>query len=221
MNITAARSEILSLGRSRLGYPYVYGAKGPYAFDCEGLLYWIMHSLGDTTYPGGSSAQFYAGPRSVNLIPGMFVFFEGAPEQNGLLPGHCGIYTSPNEFIDAPYTGVDVRYDWFSTSTSEGPMKYWGATDPAQLLISAPPPGEPTLYLTIPYMTGSAVLHCQSRLIAWGYRWALGPSGADSVFGPMTESAVRGFQSQMRIAVDGVCGPITWIHLNQNPQESK
>lgn len=39
------------------------------------------------------------------------------------------------------------------------------------------------------------------------------PLVVDGVFGPLTEAAVRAFQTQAGISVDGIVGPRTWEHL--------
>jgi Putative peptidoglycan binding domain len=56
-------------------------------------------------------------------------------------------------------------------------------------------------------MTGGIVELLQQGLIAVGYD--CGPSGADGVFGDATEGAVRRFQADQGLEVDGIAGPVT------------
>ena len=66
---------------------------------------------------------------------------------------------------------------------------------------------------------GERVEELQRLLLRLGYD--LGSSGADSVFGRTTESAVRAFQKSRGLTVDGVVGPRTWAALcTQAPSRS-
>lgn len=58
---------------------------------------------------------------------------------------------------------------------------------------------------------GEAVQALQARLMALGYD--LGPCGADGIFGRKTRAAVRAFQRDRGIRVDGIAGPVTWGEL--------
>lgn len=60
-----------------------------------------------------------------------------------------------------------------------------------------------TLRLTTPYMVGPDVRDVQNRLTV----------GADGVFGPNTDRAVREFQKSKGLTADGVVGPATWAAL--------
>ncbi|MBD2666358.1 peptidoglycan-binding domain-containing protein [Richelia sinica] len=56
--------------------------------------------------------------------------------------------------------------------------------------------------------SGVAVRVLQKLLISNGYG-----IGVDGRFGPLTETAVRAFQNQRRLSVDGVVGQRTWLAL--------
>lgn len=57
--------------------------------------------------------------------------------------------------------------------------------------------------------SGAYVLFLQKKLASY-----LVPVGRnDGVFGTMTENAVKAFQSQRGITVDGIVGPVTWANL--------
>ncbi len=59
--------------------------------------------------------------------------------------------------------------------------------------------------------SGSDVSAMQTYLIALGYH--CGDTGVDGIFGSATRAAVRAFQSDHGLKVDGICGPKTWRAL--------
>lgn len=61
-------------------------------------------------------------------------------------------------------------------------------------------------------MTGADVTSLQNDLIALGY--SCGKWGADGEFGQATESAVKAFQYESQLDVDGVVGAMTWEALD-------
>ncbi|MFB7374738.1 NlpC/P60 family protein [Streptomyces sp. NPDC056222] len=91
--------------RRAIGMPYVWGATGPRAFDCSGLMVWSYRQAG-ISLPRTSSAQRYAG-RQVPLSqaqPGDLVTYRSDAS-------HVGIYAGNGQVIHAPYPGARVRYD--------------------------------------------------------------------------------------------------------------
>lgn len=60
-------------------------------------------------------------------------------------------------------------------------------------------------------MEGSDVIVMQQKLIEHGY--SCGKTGADGKFGPATFTALKKFQADKGIVVDGICGPVTWSKL--------
>ena len=87
----------------QLGRPYRWGAAGPYAFDCSGLVMWAYRHVG-VSLPHHAASQIGHGSRVSrgNLQPGDLVFF-GYPIH------HVGMYVGGGDFIEAPYTGANVR----------------------------------------------------------------------------------------------------------------
>ena len=59
-----------------------------------------------------------------------------------------------------------------------------------------------------------AVRDLQHALRALGHD----PGPIDGVFGDATESAVKAFQQQREITVDGIVGKITWLNIDEADQ---
>jgi peptidoglycan hydrolase-like protein with peptidoglycan-binding domain len=60
--------------------------------------------------------------------------------------------------------------------------------------------------------SGTAVRQLQEALKEAGHD----PGPVDGEFGPATEAAVRAFQQEKEIAVDGVVGDITWLNIDED-----
>ncbi len=92
----------------QIGKPYVWAAAGPSTFDCSGLMLWAYAHAGVNLnhYSGDQIHEGTHVPRS-DLRPGDLVFF-GSPIH------HVGMFVGGDAFIEAPYTGTDVRISRFS-----------------------------------------------------------------------------------------------------------
>jgi peptidoglycan DL-endopeptidase CwlO len=98
-------AQALQAALSRRGDPYVWGAAGPEAFDCSGLVVWAFAQEG-ITLPHYTGDLWNSGvhiPRA-DLEPGDLVFF--FPDIS-----HVGIYLGDGLMVDAPDFGETVRVD--------------------------------------------------------------------------------------------------------------
>jgi cell wall-associated NlpC family hydrolase len=93
----------LSYAYGKLGSPYVWGATGPNAFDCSGLVQAAYRSAG-VSLPRTTYAQIGAGHRvsRSELLPGDLVFFYSGVS-------HVGIYVGNGQMIHAPNPSAPVR----------------------------------------------------------------------------------------------------------------
>ncbi len=95
--------QALNWALTRVGDPYVWGAAGPNAFDCSGLVMWayahvgisLLHYTGDQWNEGEHISRS-------QLEPGDLVFF--FPDI-----GHVGMYVGNGLMIDAPTFGQPVQ----------------------------------------------------------------------------------------------------------------
>lgn len=71
--------------------------------------------------------------------------------------------------------------------------------------------GDRLLYMRTPYLRGDDVADLQRRLGALGFD----AGKVDAIFGPDTNRALRSFQRNAGLTVDGICGPTTVLFLNR------
>lgn len=94
-------TDAVTLATAELGKPYVYGAEGPGAFDCSGLVQWVYSHVG-IGLPRTAAAQQAATTPTSQPAPGDLVFW-GEPAY------HVGIYLGAGQVLDAPHTGAKVQ----------------------------------------------------------------------------------------------------------------
>jgi len=114
----AAAAVTFALGE--LGKPYAFGATGPAAYDCSGLMVaaWAAggHPLSRTTTTqmgdGTATSQAQLSPGDLVLIPG----------SGGTLasPGHVAMFIGNGLVVEAPHTGDVVKVVTYASLTSGG-----------------------------------------------------------------------------------------------------
>jgi cell wall-associated NlpC family hydrolase len=94
--------QALRYGLTRVGYPYAWGAAGPTAFDCSGLVVWAYAQIG-ISLPHFTGDLWNSGVHvsRAQLQPGDLIFFFADL-------GHVGIYMGNNMMLDAPTFGIPV-----------------------------------------------------------------------------------------------------------------
>ena len=216
-----------------------YGSKwiGHKVADCSGLFSWAFKQLGGYMYHGSdtmfrkycsSKGELKKGKRTdgatLKLGTAVFVW-------NGKKYSHVGLYVGGETVIEAMGTingvtttkvtatkwthwgelqGVDYSDTGTETASGTGSqgsflngsssMSQGDATHATQTLRKG--------------SKGSAVIILQTQLLKLGYD--LGPCGIDGDFGKSTDAAVRSFQSDHRLTVDGVVGKNTWAELEKS-----
>jgi peptidoglycan DL-endopeptidase CwlO len=98
-----AGSAAVSHAMSKLGAPYRWGAAGPSAFDCSGLVSWAYKKVG-VSLPRTSRAMSRVGsPVSKSALrPGDLVFFYTPVS-------HVGIYIGGGKVVNASQPGTPVK----------------------------------------------------------------------------------------------------------------
>jgi peptidoglycan DL-endopeptidase CwlO len=94
---------------SRVGMPYVWGAAGPTAFDCSGLVQWSFARAG-VVMPRVAADQARTGPEVPvsQLQPGDLLFYHTDPTAPDYI-SHVAIYLGDGKMIQAPEPGEYVE----------------------------------------------------------------------------------------------------------------
>jgi len=113
-HLPAPKSGVVGIAMQQLGKPYRWGAAGPDAFDCSGLVMYCYARVG-VSLPHSAAAQYGCGARVSRdqLQPGDLVFFT---KGNGI--SHVGMYVGGDSYIHAPHTGDVVKISSLSARGS-------------------------------------------------------------------------------------------------------
>ena len=210
-----------------------YGGKwiGHYVTDCSGLFTWAFKELGGTMYHGSNTmwnkwcsdkGSLKNGKRTdgKTLKPGTAVF---TYNKSTGIRGHVGLYIGNGTVIEAQGAKVGVIRSkltlakWVEWGELTG-VDYSGSGETAQPADSGTVGGLP-----LPTLRrgdkGEYVTLAQTSLAQRGYD--LGSYGIDGDFGRATEQAVKQFQQDWGLSVDGVIGPATWAVLTTAPTKEK
>lgn len=92
----AGASTLISIASTKIGSPYVYGAKGANSFDCSGFIYWCLNQAGVK-----QSYLTSSGWRNVGKYTKITSFSSLQPGDIVVVNGHVGIVANGGTVIDA------------------------------------------------------------------------------------------------------------------------
>ena len=109
-NSSSKIENFISIAQTKIGCPYVSGAKGPNRFDCSGFVYWCLNQAGVKqgymTSIGWRSCSRYKRITSWgDFKRGDVMVFKGSSNSTG----HVGIYLGNGKMIDASSGAGQVR----------------------------------------------------------------------------------------------------------------
>lgn len=104
-----SQGSVVDYALSRIGCPYVWGAEGPYEFDCSGLVRWAYLQVG-MSVPHQTEALYYAAKARLPVSeaqPGDVLWIGYGDGYNG----HVGIACNEGgtHYVHAPTFGALVR----------------------------------------------------------------------------------------------------------------
>ena len=169
--------------------------------DCQGFVKNICGRVG-ITFTGGGATSMWNGSTNwtkkgtIDTLPEQLccIFW-----QNGDKMSHIGFYIGGGWMIHCSGT---VKKEKLSKKVT-----HWAI--PRGLDGSAPTTDKPTLRRG---STGEYVTLLQTKLIQMGYD--CGATGADGKYGDKTVAAVKAFQRDSGLTVDGICGKNTWSAID-------
>jgi len=110
---SGSAAALINVASSKLGCPYVWGAKGPNAFDCSGFVYWCLNQVGVR-----QSYITSSGWRSVGKYTRISNFSDLRAGDIIVVSGHVGIVAGGGTVIDASSSGGRVVHrslsSWWS-----------------------------------------------------------------------------------------------------------
>jgi cell wall-associated NlpC family hydrolase len=122
---TQAVATAIAFAEQEIGKPYQWGATGPDAYDCSGLVMMAYRAAG-IDIARTSQAQWVTEPRvpASQVEPGDLVFFAGA-DGTPTSPGHVGLVIGNGEMIEAYATGFPIRVVTYANRDPIGFTRPW------------------------------------------------------------------------------------------------
>ena len=109
-------NALIRIARSKLGCPYIRGAKGPNSFDCSGFVYWCLNKAGVqqsymTSYMWRTTSRYPRIGSLSSVKAGDIIVYK-----MGAYSGHVAIAVGNGMMIDASSSEGKVVYRSYNTS---------------------------------------------------------------------------------------------------------
>lgn len=132
---TITASEFLALIEAQQGKPYNAASNPQVGFDCSGLIWWVLKTLGLKNVPRTSEEQFawleknggvygdngqtgiFHNPKF--LLPGALIFYKERHDTQAS-PNHVAVYVGNGRIFQESQPGVPAGYAPFSTANVVG-----------------------------------------------------------------------------------------------------
>lgn len=213
---TPTRPTTPELARNRRK-PYVALAAG-LAVAAVALTAFLLTRPDSTTSTAGSASPTATVASGSDTAPNPLPSASGPSAPKGGTTGLVGTGTRAGKGQGADSTPTTRPA---TTPTAQGPGKNTPSPAPTK---ATPPPAQPPWLTQCTYYSGTEltelgdknqrVVQVQCMLTKRGY--SVGSSGVDGQFGKDTDAAVRRFQSDKGLEVDGQVGPNTWAALRSS-----
>lgn len=224
-----SKCQVLQSGAASCsGCKWYPGGKKVRSFDCRGFTYWVLLQFGIKIMGAGATSQWnddsnWVTKGTIDTIP-----------EDKLV---CLFYVDKKDSKKMAHTGLGYNGETVECSNGvqhftkrDKKWTHWAVpkglySGDVEIKPSAPAtPQQPTdTTVELPTLRkgskGSYVTLLQTLLLNRGYQ--LPKFGADGDFGNETLAAVKQFQKDWGLTVDGVVGKTTWKYLETSPEKQK
>lgn len=205
--VTVRKCQVLNGSRASCeGCKWYPGCQRVLIDDCQGFVKQILKRVGISMTGGGASSMWRTASNweekgTVDTLPEKLCCIFWQNPKKATTMDHVGFYIGGGWMI---HCSGEVKKEKLSKKVT-----HWAVPKGLEGVIPVPDT-RPTLRKG---SSGPYVLQAQTRLIELGYD--LGRSGADGKFGAKTVEAVRTFQKEHALGIDGIIGPKTWEALDK------
>lgn len=212
-NMTKAE-QVVTIAKSLIGKPYVFGALGPNSFDCRGYVWYCFNQVGITISTVGATTQWnttshWAERGTTDNLPNLVCALY---KKDGNKMKHAGLHIGNGQIMHCTNANGSpgVTTDTIANKTWTHYAIPIGLYTPEE--IKNAQKVNMMAFTTLKRgTTGGAVVELQNKLNSLGYNCGT----ADGNFGTQTEMAVRKFQAEYNLKVDGIAGSATLSKLEQ------